>query len=330
MFLKIAFITLGALLVFLTSLKFERTSKSFLFMIVGIIYMIFGSMIQYLESIKLGATYYPILYVLILIPIIIMIADAFIRSVTRTELYKRIIQTLDSKKKVNLIIKERNSTEQGKEDEVNSSSRKAKTTELSEGDDRVEKKLDVVLTEYRALRNEIDDYTKSYIRVISMYASAILVFYGLTLLHKEYDIISGLLILAIALLLPMNWIEKEVKNAGQYIFEEIEDKKIPLLIGNVETNFTKKNYQNLWMGWEHCLRDPKSPLERTKTMFYCKTSLFILAAIPVLFYNFISVTSRLIVYGFEIPTKLPLEINFMLLIFNLCFVIVTYHKIIRR
>ena len=104
----------------------------------------------------------------------------------------------------------------------------------------VRKKLDVVLTEYRALRNEIDDYTKSYIRVISMYASAILVFYGLTLLHKEYDIISGLLILAIALLLPMNWIEKEVKNAGKYIFEEIEDKKIPLLIGNVETNFTKK------------------------------------------------------------------------------------------
>ena len=50
-------------------------------------------------------------------------------------------------------------------------------------------KLDVVLTEYKALRDETLDKLRLHLQVYSIYVSALLILYGLTFIHKIYDLI---------------------------------------------------------------------------------------------------------------------------------------------
>jgi|Deesub1362A_J573_1020465.scaffolds.fasta_scaffold02806_7 hypothetical protein len=189
-------------------------------------------------------------------------------------------------------------------------------------------KLDAVLTEYQTLRDEILRKFHLHLQVYSIYTSALLIFYGLIVIHKIYDLIMVIPIFALAFLFRILWEQNLIRRISQYILTEIEEKKIPMLIGTINDDLQQgqdSNYANLWIGWQHFYReDAPSP----KYYKYSMLMLFLLfSTVPAVIYNIYSIVSPLL--KMPVVTILPIEILVFLLILNFTVGCYMAYKIIR-
>jgi len=173
-------------------------------------------------------------------------------------------------------------------------------------------KLDVVLAEYKALRDEITDKFRLYLQIYSMYASALLIFYGLIFVHKIYDLIIVIPIFSLALLFRILWEQTVIRRIGDYIHTEMEEKKIPMLTGKINVkNNQELGYTNLWMGWQHFWNETP----HIKYHQYSLLMLFLLfSVVPAVLYNIYNI----IAHFTRMPkvTILPIYLLVLFLISN--------------
>lgn len=185
--------------------------------------------------------------------------------------------------------------------------------------------LDVVLAEYKALRDEITDKFRLYLQIYSMYASALLVFYGLIFVHKIYDLVMTIPIFSLALLYRILWEQTVINLIGRYIRTEIEEKRIPKLTGKMNAKKDQPlRYTDLWMGWQHFWQESPSP----KYHQYSLLMLFLLlSVVPAILYNIYNI----IAFFTTIPEVTILNIYFLVfvLILNLSLGCYTCYRIIK-
>lgn len=172
-------------------------------------------------------------------------------------------------------------------------------------DDHKEK-LDVVLAEYKALRDELIDKSRLHVQIYVLYTSALAVFYGSIFTHKIYDIILILPILSLALLFRLIWDQLIITKISHYIKYEIEEQKIPMLIGKIENSeeSQKLKYTNLWLGWQHSYwKDPPPPFYE-----YSVIMLFlVISVIPSIAYIIYNIGAHLL--GMQVVTMFPIQIH---------------------
>jgi hypothetical protein len=191
-------------------------------------------------------------------------------------------------------------------------------------------KLDVVLTEFKALMDEIRNRFSLHLQVYSIYASALLLFYGIIFTQRAFDLIMAIPIFSLGLLLRVLWEQVVIRRISEYIRETIEENKIPILVGEINMEQKERNkssdldYRNLWMGWQHYNKAKSHP-------GYYKLSLFVLfimfSVIPSLFYNAYSILAPSL--GLQIFTGLSISMLVLLLIINLSIGYYMSYKIIK-
>ncbi len=191
-------------------------------------------------------------------------------------------------------------------------------------------KLDVVLAEYKALMDEIRNRFSLQLQVYSIYASALLLFYGIIVTQRAYDLIMAIPIFSLGLLLRVLWEQVVIREISQYIRNVIEENKIPVLVGeiNIEHKEINKNdeldYTNLWIGWQQYWKATSHPK-------YYKHSLIILfplfSIVPSLLYNIYSILAPWL--DLRIVTRLPMGILVSLLIINFSLGCYMSYKIIK-
>ena len=172
-------------------------------------------------------------------------------------------------------------------------------------------KLNVVLTEYKALRDEIIDNFRLHLQIYSIYTSALLIFYGLIFIHKIYDLILVIPIFSLSLFFRILWEQIIIRKIEKYIRYEIEKKKIPMIIGRIKEDH-EHGYANLWMGWQHFWKEIKHPKYYKYSLF---TLFLIVSVLPAVLYSIYSIFDYL--KKVQIDTKLPIEIHLPFLILNL-------------
>lgn len=172
--------------------------------------------------------------------------------------------------------------------------------------------LEVVLTEYKALRDELRDKFRFHLQIYSIFISSLLIVYGLIFSNKTYDLLMAIPIFSFAIFLRFLMEQESIHKISNYIEAEIEEKKIPMLIGKInkeqEGEFI---YTNLWMGWQHFWK------ETPHTRFFRHSSLLIflgISVLPALFYSAYNILCNLL--GMLAVTKLPMIINVIFLVFN--------------
>ena len=192
--------------------------------------------------------------------------------------------------------------------------------------DKHKDKLDVVLAEYKVLRDELVDLSRLHVQIYALYLSALAVFYGSMFTHKIYDIILIIPILSLALLFRLIWDQLIITKISHYIKYEIEDQKIPMLVDKIDNSKEGEEWRhtNLWLGWQHSYwKSPPPPFYE-----YSVIMLFLVfSIIPPVVYSIYNIRSQLL--GMEVVTKLPMEIHGFLLIINLLLGYYVY-KIIRE
>lgn len=158
--------------------------------------------------------------------------------------------------------------------------------------DLIQYQFECVLTEYKALRDEI---IKCSDRQVTLFYYLILVltaFYGVIgtaiAAGKNLDFLLILIpFFATPFILRYSWEQYNTAIIGNYILEEIEAKRIPDLIGNRITINTEQ-FEKYWIGWQHYWME-KGWLPNVKYGFYEKhlaaLMLFFISFIPAIFYS---------------------------------------------
>jgi hypothetical protein len=174
-------------------------------------------------------------------------------------------------------------------------------------------KSDFVHAEYKALRDAVLNNFRLQLQVYATYASALLLFYGLMFRHGIYDMIMAIPIFSVALLFRILWHELIIRRVSEYIQIEIEQRKIPSLVGTINGHTSgESDYTNLWVGWQHFWKTKKWP----RYFEYSRIMLFVLfSVVPALSYNVYCIVACFT----DIPqvTRLHIVFHVILLIFNL-------------
>ena len=111
--------------------------------------------------------------------------------------------------------------------------------------------LSAVIAEYTALRSVQRQHLNSHFQLLSIYSSASLVFIGLVVTSKIFDLIHLLPILSLVFIHRLLWEQAVIRTLSEYL-SEIESKKIPALLGKMPKEiFSSENVERLWMGWQH-------------------------------------------------------------------------------
>ena len=132
--------------------------------------------------------------------------------------------------------------------------------------------LQVVLTEYSALRNELLQKFEHHIRLFYITIIVFMAVVGYLLTQKAYDVLMCIPIFIIPLVCRYIWEQSAIGVISRYIEKEIEQKKIPELIG-YRSN-TSKNYEKYWMGYQHYW------VKNTPKPFYKPAAIFLFVIIP--------------------------------------------------
>lgn len=166
-------------------------------------------------------------------------------------------------------------------------------------------KLQVVLTEYSALRTELLQKFEHHIRLFYITIVVLMALEGYILTHKAYDVLMWIPIFIIPLACRYIWEQSVIVVLGGYIKKEIEQRKIPELIG-CRSN-TSNDYENYWAGWEHYWA------ENTPKPFYKPAIIFLFVIIPFapsLLWSIVYITSIFL----NANVQSSISINFHILI----------------
>jgi len=116
-----------------------------------------------------------------------------------------------------------------------------------------EERLQAVLAEYRALRNEIVDRDRHQLQLYSFLIAALGVGVAYVVQQKAYDLLLAIPLLTTALGFRHLWEQTVIVTIGGYIRDEIEAKRIPELLGHRQGTETA-DYDPYWVAWEHYFR----------------------------------------------------------------------------
>ncbi len=188
-------------------------------------------------------------------------------------------------------------------------------------------KADVVLAEYKALRDAVLNNFRLQLQVYAVYASGLLVFYGLIFRHGVYDLIMTIPIFSLALLFRILWQEIIIRWVSEYILE-IEKKKIPILVGTMKHVKEDEEVRstNLCIGWQHFWKEKGKEEGWPKYYEYSRIMLFVVfSVVPAVLYNIYNLIAPSL--GIQPVTKLSIFILILVLIVNFSLGCYMWYKI---
>ena len=135
-------------------------------------------------------------------------------------------------------------------------------------------KFQIVIAEYGALRAELLQKFEHHMRLFYITTIVFMAVVGYIITQKQYDVLLSIPIFIVPLVYRYIWEQSVIVVIGRYIREEIEQKKIPELIG-YRSNISE-DYEKYWAGWEHywAANAPKP--------FYKPAIIFLFIIIPFL------------------------------------------------
>ena len=92
-------------------------------------------------------------------------------------------------------------------------------------------RLNVVLAEFRALRNEIELKLKMVYQIYVIYFTALGFFYGYVVANQKNDLILAVPIVSLALFFRLIYDQLVLRKIGDYIKSQISEQQIPSIIG---------------------------------------------------------------------------------------------------
>jgi len=191
-----------------------------------------------------------------------------------------------------------------------------------------DRRLDVVLAEYKALRGEILQKFQNHIQLYAIIGSLLVIGLTYIIYNEIYDALLIIPVITSALAYRFIWEQSVIVTIGRYIKEEIEEVKIPELIG-YRGNISEKNgsQHQYWMAWEHFFMEnfpmPKIPRIKFKKWtdrpfaFYMLAFLILFIFIPffpAIFWNIICIGSYAHIFDFQALTCLPNYVHILSLI----------------
>lgn len=128
-------------------------------------------------------------------------------------------------------------------------------------------RLNVVLTEFRALRDEIHLKLQMFYQIYVIYFGAVGLFYGYVVANKIFDFVLAVPIVSLALFFRLIYDQKLIHLIGKYIKLRISEEQIPAIIDSI-TPDGRKDLPAV-MQWSHYYK-ANAPWR------YYKASMFIL------------------------------------------------------
>lgn len=119
-------------------------------------------------------------------------------------------------------------------------------------------RLQAVLAEYNALREEILQKLSHHLKLYAMVAAGLGVILGWLITAGQYNLLLLVPFISTPLAFRYLWEQAVIVLLGQYI-RRIEAEILPSLIG--DRTSMNQNYHSLWVGWEHFWRE-NTPDER--------------------------------------------------------------------
>lgn len=175
----------------------------------------------------------------------------------------------------------------------------------SESNISTQDKLNAVLKEYETLRNEIIKCSDRQLQLFYIMVPVLSAVYGYIVAQHVPDILYIAPLLVSPFIFRYIWEQRNLEVQGKYMKEEIEEKRIPDILGYrcAESN---NNYDRYWIGWQHYWDD--IGFERMKRFgFYSKHSallgIFLISFLPSMIYSILSIISSYIdiTIGSHIP-----------------------------
>lgn len=199
----------------------------------------------------------------------------------------------------------------------------------------MDQKLETVLREHAALRQELIDKSKLHVQIYGVYLSALTLSYGWIFTNKIYDIMAAIPVISIALLYRIIWDQLIINEISLYIKHEIEKQKIPILIGETDQLCKEDDedhrFSGLWLGWQTSYYKNKHRLPN----FYEKSLVMLFVVIssfpPIIYFAY-----NVILNYFGEPntgifrSSLSLNSDIALLVFDCVLALYTLHLISRH
>lgn len=146
-------------------------------------------------------------------------------------------------------------------------------------------KLTAVLAEYEALRAAVLNNFRLQLQIYAIYASGLLVFYGLVIEHGAYDVMMAIPIFSMALLFRVSWHEAITRQVSEYICE-MEEKKIHRIVGPIDKDCKELTSSNLCIGWQHYWNERSLSHGWPKYWEYSARMLFVgFSVVPAVLYG---------------------------------------------
>lgn len=110
-------------------------------------------------------------------------------------------------------------------------------------------KLNIVLKEYEALRNEIIRFSDRQLQLFYFLLLVLTFVYGYVITNKVLDILSIVPLLVSPFVFRYMWDQYNVLIISEYL-KEIEHERIPSLVGYM-SEADISNHRRYWLGWQH-------------------------------------------------------------------------------
>ncbi len=142
-------------------------------------------------------------------------------------------------------------------------------------------KLNIVLKEYEALRNEIIKCSDRQLQLFYILIIILSAAYGLVIIHGISDFLCVLPILILPFIFRYLWEQHDVEIISKYMKEEIEEKRIPSIVG-YRCIESPNNYDKYWIGWQHYWDDIESQQIKKLSFNYKHSALILIVVISFL------------------------------------------------
>ena len=110
----------------------------------------------------------------------------------------------------------------------------------------VQDKLSVVLKEYEAIRDEIVRLGDRQLQLFYIMVSILSIAYGYIMTQRVLDTLYIVPLVISPFIHRYIWEQRNVEIMGKYIKEEIEEKRIPAIIG-YRSSESRNVYERYWM-----------------------------------------------------------------------------------
>jgi len=168
--------------------------------------------------------------------------------------------------------------------------------------------IDILIEEYKLLREETLQKFQHQIQLFTILASALSLLIGYILIKGIYDVFYIIPIFVIPLIFRYIWEQVVVTTMGRYMREELIEKRLAEVIG--KRNNAQYTYDQHWLGWEHYYLDWEK--ERYKKIgiprYFDYAAMFIFIILPFglpICYSFLHILISIGITNINLTTYLP-------------------------